>query len=207
LPEELDPDYDLSLGPKSNKGHQAWIDALRAAGVAVIDPTDVLWEQRQDVALFPKTDTHWTPAAMRLTARQIAPWVRQHLGPGVLRSNFSGRDIAYAFHGDSSPLKTSSTPDLHVTLTQTLENGRPAVFDDSAPVLVIGDSYAQIFAEQSAGFPHLLAAEIGAPVQSKAEVGIRASDMAAQAQAPNVLEHKKVVILVFSLRKIVVNRW
>lgn len=207
LPVELDPEYDPARGPLLNQGHAEWLSALRQAGVEVIDPTETLWKRRDESPLFQTTDTHWSQFAMAVTAQAIAPTINDWLGPDVPRKPIGRRTFVYARMGDLSS-SVEGASELRDTLVQALADDRPAQFGDESPVLVIGDSYAEILHDDSASFSHVLALELGLPVQSAAQWGVQARDMARQIDAsPGLLTEKKVVVLVFSLRKIRVNNW
>ncbi len=207
LPEELDSAYDVSSGPLLNDGHDAWFAALRQAGVDLFDPTPALWNNRNVAPLFFKLDTHWTQFAKIITARAIAPSINHWLDPATTRISPAERSVTIQFVSDSNgPAQT--VPDMTIEQMQLLIDGGAAQFGDDAPVLVIGDSYAEQFCSEGAGFSQMLARELKVPVQNAAAFGVPASRMAQQVGASSaLLAKKKIVVLLFALRKIQCNDW
>lgn len=203
-PHDLDDAPGAADAPRLNAGHDQWLAELRGAGVEVFDPTQVLWNHRQETPLFFDTDTHWTQPAKIITAEALAPRVSEILGSAVARQAFTRRSVAYTFRPDSDEARDH----LSGTHFQLLADGRPAIFDQTAPLLVLGDSYAAHFSDEGAGFPQMLALATGVPVQSAAEFGVQASLMTAPVvRRPDLLDNKKLVVLLFSLRKIQCNDW
>jgi hypothetical protein len=208
-PEQADPQSPAPDSPLVNKGHHAWLDQLRGEGVEVCDLTDMLWANRGTGPLFYLPDTHWTQHAMHLAARSLAPRLDQLVDARTERQAFSLRPLAYVMSGDLAFHAPESVQPIHERLMCLYGERGPLHFGDSAPVLVLGDSYAEQFETEGGGFAQLLAYETRLPVQSAAVRGIRASQMLGPsvAQNPRLLENKQVVVLVFSIRKLQVNDW
>ncbi len=208
-PDRVDPEYKLSDGPLLNKGHHAWIDSLRSQGVEVIDVTDALWARRGEAPLFFATDTHWTQFAMRVAAASIAPRVDELVGDAIPRQRFEQKTFRHAMRGDISNRPSTMEEDVvEEQVRLVFPQASPDLFGDDAPVLILGDSYAEQFARNQAGFAQMLSLETGLPVQSAAQFGVQASQMVRQATArPELLTKKRVVLLAFSIRKIQCNDW
>lgn len=204
---EIDPNYDVSLGADLNEGHARWMSAAAARGIEVFDPTEILWGHRDETMFF-KTDTHWSPRTMDLVASALAPRIEAALGPAVPRVPFQTRAAKYSYRGDVSENPHPDQYDIHADYIQLVEDGRPLSFGDEAEVLVTGDSNAEQLAPQSGAFAHLLASHTGMPVQNDAVIGIQASRMVSRLDVslPPV-RNKKVVVLVFAIRKLVCNDW
>lgn len=63
--------------PAQHRYAEPLLDALRAGGIAVYDPTDMLREARQQHLLYFRTDTHWNARGADIAfegLRQLAGW-------------------------------------------------------------------------------------------------------------------------------------
>jgi hypothetical protein len=75
-------------------------------------------------------------------------------------------------------------------------------------VLVIGDSFAGIYASDGSSMAHQLMAELGVEVQSQAVVGAKADQLRAPlASDPERLKKKRVVVMVHTIRLLLCCDW
>ena len=215
-PERLWRDADGS-GLPDNPEVERTLSRLREAGVEVVDPTpDLLAAKLEGEEVFLPLDTHWSPAGARRVAERVArrlrslPAVAAALGEPV---PFDGRHIRVAGRGDVYDMLAYSDAGrlfdrreveiFQVAMTATGDPPR----DLSSPVLVLGDSLSAVFSDPAlglgrrAGFPELLAAELGSPVDWIAMPGGGAAQARRTLQLrPGGLEGKAVVVWQVSRR-------
>lgn len=135
----------------------AWRQQLTDAGVAVLPVTDLLRRRAYDGDAYLHQDTHWTPATMLAIARRIAfhPVVSEHTGTRIWR-----RDArAVTSHGDLSrlldlPARSSVAVPQSVQISQVSDglSGSPWASDPTAPVLLLGDSFTNIYQSPELGW-------------------------------------------------------
>ncbi|MBI5831589.1 MAG: hypothetical protein HZB16_04665 [Armatimonadetes bacterium] len=132
-------------------------------GVEALDPTDLLWAERAG-GVYLRTDTHWNPRGMALTAQAVADRLN-HLGwlEAAPRTAYhAAPEVRVPWHGDLIRMlglrdgAAWPAPES-VTLTPVQDDqGRPWRPGVAPPLVVAGDSYSDAFAAQQAGFvPHL----------------------------------------------------
>ena len=113
----------------------------------MLDVTDDLWQAkaRPGGKLFLNLDTHWTPHGLSVVADRVAAHVKPHL-PGPAQLALTTRSQTVTNFGDllrmlevqsGSGLFTPQT----VEIVQVLDGDKLAEGDDSAPVLLLGDSF------------------------------------------------------------------
>jgi alginate O-acetyltransferase complex protein AlgJ len=90
-----------------------------------------------------KTDTHWRPEAMELVARELAKLLSGL--PVVDEPDFEERSVTVTNDGDIAVMLGVTYPKETVTIRQVRKGGRPWESSDDADVLVLGDSYANIY--------------------------------------------------------------
>jgi alginate O-acetyltransferase complex protein AlgJ len=213
LPEEVWPGYPASAGPAWNRDREAFKARLVQAGVDVMDVTDELWRAKEQPgeSLFLRLDTHWTPRALSLVADRLAAHVR----PCLLRTvkhAFTTRTQHVTNFGDLlrilelQPSSGLFKPET-VEIIQVLEGHALARGDDSSPVLLLGDSFANIYRRKEmewgdgAGLGEQLMLRLGVGVQVIAINGGGATAVRETlAQKPVGLRHKKVVVWACSAR-------
>jgi hypothetical protein len=62
--------------PVQSPGYRAKLEKLKAAGIAVIDPSQQLWDMRKKTPLFFRTDSRWTPEHRKEVALETAKTIR-----------------------------------------------------------------------------------------------------------------------------------
>jgi alginate O-acetyltransferase complex protein AlgJ len=211
-PEKVWGGYPRDAGPAWNSDRAAFLARLARKGVDVVDPTDDLWRARaggQD--LYLARDTHWTPAGLRVTAARLADHIRPLLG-AVERTAFTRRPATVSGTGDllrmlELPAGRSPFPTQTVEVVQAMDGDRFARGGDEAPVLLLGDSFTNVYSRkelewgEGAGLGETLMLELGVAVQVIAVNGGGAT-LAREALAarPAALAKKKVVVWAFSSR-------
>lgn len=175
---------------------------LERTGVEVVDLFPVLLDREQGGGAFLKQDTHWTPGAMVEAAGRVADRIGAAAHPaGELREvsgksqgdlvGMLGMDGASAVFGPESVL---------------LKRVDPAR-TDRRDVLLLGDSFANIYEDpalgfgEAAGFPSHLSRSLGGRIQTIAINGggaTRVREVFARLPAPRFAEVRTVVWLISS---------
>jgi alginate O-acetyltransferase complex protein AlgJ len=132
---------------------------LRAAGVAVFDPTPATVDTTA-APRFLAQDTHWTPAWMAEVARALAAFVtaEAHLPPPQKPASWHAVPQTVSRVGDIvTMLQLSDAQTLFAPQTITVaqvqdEGGQPWQPSASADVLLMGDSFANIFTMPAMGW-------------------------------------------------------
>jgi len=195
------------------------------AGAAplVLDPAPRLWSRRPDGAQFLRTDSHWTPDAMTAVARETAAPVAALLGltlPAAAELprrevRGTGDTAAMLELPDTSPLRA---PQSVITRPVRRPGGADWQPDRSSPVLVVGDSYTNIYSAaelgwgSSAGFAEQLSHLLGFAVDRLArnDAGARAAREMVAAEAgrdASWLAGKKVVVWPLAMREVANGDW
>jgi len=172
-----------------------------------------LWNAKAQSAesLFLKLDTHWTPRGLAVAADRLAAHVQTHL-PGSVQPRFATRKQRVTNFGDllrileiepSSGLFAPQT----VEIVQVLKDGELATGDDSSPVLLLGDSFTNIYRRKEmewgngAGLGEQLMLRLGLGVQVIAINGGGATAVRETlAHKPAAWRQKKVVVWACSAR-------
>lgn len=126
---------------KGNKSFDEFKKQVESFGVTVLDFTDDFKSMRKDgVESYLKTDTHWTPEAMRLAAKKTA----EAIGDAEAGSE-DGAKATITARGDiANMLKLPDVDDIFPK--QTVEVVQYDVVQDRASdVLLLGDSFTNIF--------------------------------------------------------------
>ena len=215
-PDALDPGLPLDLAPR-NPGVRPFFEALSEAGVATLDVVPGLIElRREGRPAFLERDTHWTPEAMERVARQVAERVRPLAGGAAVvaaSSPFDRRHLSFEGIGDVTSMLPWALDSgrwrphrLELTQVAGSRDGRPPI-DPSSPILVLGDSFTQVFSDpmlgmgRGAGFAEHLAAALEHPVDVIASRGGGANaSRRALALRPRPLAGKRVVVWELTVR-------
>ena len=195
------------------------MEDLTAAGIEVVDLFPLLRELPAEADRFLKQDTHWTPAAMSGTARLLADRIAAAgVERGVERGALVTRieTIARESRGDLVGMLGVKMDSEPVTLQRVVKetDGTLFVSDPASPVVVLGDSFVNIFEDPSlgfaagekdsigAGFSSHLAAALARPVHTIAINGGGASAVreAFAALPGEVIAKKKIVVWLLSSR-------
>jgi hypothetical protein len=204
-----------------NPSYPAWLADLRRAGVLIFDPADVLAAERGTGSLYLTTDTHWRPEAMELVAGRLADVVASQVvlpaaaDPGYRIERAEQRNTGDTARMLDLPERSTLFPPESVWLARVLlpdgSSWRPS---RDADVLVLGDSFSNIYTLESmgwgtsAGFVEHLGYALRRPVDR-----IIQNDQASFAtrailqQDPDRLRGKRVVIYQFAARELAFGDW
>ncbi|HUS80669.1 MAG TPA: hypothetical protein VM283_05325 [Armatimonadota bacterium] len=215
-PEWLSRRYQLGDGPPSNQDMQAFLDAMQRAGIPAIYPAEALWRGKLSGPMYLREDTHWTPEGMALAVDELARALGEGpAGPGGPTT----RALAVTRHGDLYDMLglpgylPAPLPPETVTVQQVVDaSGRPVEPDAESPVVLLGDSFTNIFSVAAmgwgdhAGLGEQLALRLGGPVDIIAlnDGGVNTARMNL-ARRPDALAGKRVVVWQFAARDLVVS--
>ncbi|MES1175518.1 MAG: hypothetical protein ABUL62_14445 [Myxococcales bacterium] len=206
-----------------NPDFRALLRELQGRGVAVLDVAPGVVSNS---SLFLAQDTHWTPSFMERVARDLASYVKQ-LTPLPESSN-GGRWHAVpqpmARLGDLvDMLKLPETQSAFQPQSVTVHSvrdaeGNPWEADEQADVLLLGDSFTNIFSLEgmgwgdAAGLAPQLSLALGRPLDviAQNDAGAFATRQALArelASGSDRLHGKRVVIWEFASRELSVGDW
>jgi len=218
LPDKLSRTSKLEPGSPRNASFDAFRRRLGEAGVRLFDPTEAL--VRTPGEPFLRTDSHWSPEGMDAVARELAatldlpeteptPWRRES-------SEITG-------HGDLVRLlelpegQTIFEPET-IAIERVLGPEGEWRPEKDAPVLVLGDSFTNVFSQEElgwgtgAGFAERLAFHLGRPVARIAlndggDLEVRRELARRLAVGELDLETTRVVIYQFAARELSIGDW
>jgi alginate O-acetyltransferase complex protein AlgJ len=211
--------------PIANRSFEAFAARLRARGVDVLDATPILAAARRESGRpqYLRTDTHWTPEGMERVAAAVAERLRRVLPPAPPRP-LGRRQLRANHRGDlAGALRLPAWPPLYrdetVEIAQVVDDaGEPWRPDPGAEVLLLGDSYANIYGDPTfgwgdgAGLVEQIAFHLGRPLDRLAITGGgpasplgALSDQAAQGR--DRLSGKRVVIFELVTLELLHGEW
>ncbi|MCK5806565.1 MAG: hypothetical protein KAI66_27290, partial [Lentisphaeria bacterium] len=224
-PEQLlDPKLCEAPEPRIDSAHQAFYGELRNAGVNVLDLAPLLLTHRADSAgpVYCKQDTHFSPRACVLIAKQVAKHLEDKAWFGALnRRDYQSRAETITITGDLCREMGKDTPqkeELAIRRVGQDAEMTPVEPDESSPVLLLSDSHGLVFHAgnemhaRGAGLPDQLAKELGFPVDLLAVMGsaarpARVSLYRRIRRNPDYLKQKKVIIWCFTVREFTNSSW
>ena len=202
-------------------GFDAWRAELERAGVLMFDPANSLMAAKQahHGAAYLKTDSHWTPEAMHQCATDLADFLtsKRLLDRGTVKATLAPTPVTNL--GDLAhmlQMPAGSRRFVEERIEIAAVRGEPGVnwlADRASPVLLLGDSFSNIFSLESmrwgkdAGFAEHLGAALGTPVDSilqngGGETGTRQQLDHELAAGNDRLAGKKVVVWELSATQI-----
>lgn len=198
-----------------NPSWRAFVADLEAAGVEVFTPPPVT---------FLRTDSHWTPDAVDATAAALARWIEEQIvlaPPDPTTSVLIRTPRTVTATGDVAAMLTlPESWNLIAPETVTIERvedagGRAWEPDHEAPVLLLGDSFTNVYSRpelgwgDSAGLAEQLSFHLGWSVDALAindgtdlQVRQRLAGWPAERLAP-----KRLVIYQLALRELAFGDW
>jgi hypothetical protein len=221
-PEQFATAYERRREPLQNPSYDAFVADLERAGVLVFDPAPLLAAARFSSPQFLATDTHWRPEAMEAVAGQLAALIRQRVPlPDVAPPGFRIEERAVSNTGDTAAmLDLPAGQTLHrpeeVWIRQVREtDGGPWRSSRDADVLVLGDSFTNIYALESmgwgssAGFVEHLSVALGRPADRivQNDDGAWATRALLQQAGPTRLAGTRIVIWQFATRELAFGDW
>ncbi len=212
--------------------------SLAATGLRVIDLADGLWALKTNDPtagpVYLRDDTHWTPRGMAWTAGELARQVRHEAWfaalPPVAYPNFPAVTTPVRGFGDLVEKLGARAPEqlfepASLTLTHWPDpaGGPPAPPDRESPIVLLGDSFVNIFDDPGLGFAPSslppgqrigagLAAHLAQALQRPLDVHAVNGEGATgvrrwlAGRGDSALRSKKLVIWVLSERDLILSR-
>lgn len=204
--------------PLRNPAETSLFDRLHQAGVPVIDAAALL--AATEPPAFLRTDTHWTPRAMRHVAEQTATTIHQL---GVLPPDADPIPVLWEQSeiqhlGDIAEM-LAFPPGQTLIPPETILHTRAELKTDAPPtVLLLGDSFSNIFSldamgwGEGGGFADHLAAALRQPVRRivRNDAGASATrEMLSRdlARGEDRLDGIHVVVWQFAARELKFGDW
>jgi hypothetical protein len=221
-PDKLVASLTDSAEPLQNRSYSALVDSLVKDGVLIFDPAAVLFAAKRSGSQYLATDTHWRPEAMELVAERLSAFVNQHvtLPPSVAPGwRIEEREVSSL--GDTAvmldlPSGQQLYPAERVTISRVVTaDGGAWRSDRSADVLVLGDSFANIYSlaslgwGDSAGLVEQLSYVLGRPIDRiiQNDDGAFATREMLRQSGADRLSGKRVVIWQFAARELAFGDW
>lgn len=219
------PQVLLDLGDKVSASREKISPKGLPLAPSVIDVTSKLWRRKAETGdeQFLKTDSHWTPGAMSATADHVAQEISV-AGVNPAAEKLVAEKQQVSATGDTAMMLAlpASSP-LLATQSVVIEqirtgDGQPWQANRKSPVLVLGDSYVNIYSAEGlgwgsgAGFAEQLSLRLGSRVDriARNDAGAKSAREMLAAEAgknPGWLEGKKVVVWVMAAREFVRGDW
>jgi alginate O-acetyltransferase complex protein AlgJ len=206
--------------------YERWKQTLEAGGVVVFDSAKALSEAKADHrdGTYLKTDSHWNPVGMKRVASGVASYLldQQLVAKGMVAAqeiSTNARNAGDLLRMLRLPEQVSKTWEETTQISVVRKSdGSKWLPDRHAPVLVLGDSFCNIFSMagmgwgEDAGFTEHLGAALMQPVDAILRNGDGAhatrSMLARELNAgQNRLEGKKVVVWEFAASQITEGIW
>jgi alginate O-acetyltransferase complex protein AlgJ len=210
-----------------NSSYRQFLDEMAAEGVLLCDVTAVL-ARHCDIsgnAAYLATDTHWRPEAMELAAMELARTLERRALLSAAVDRASRRTSADARNlGDIARMlelrhdQRMFREEVVTIRPVTDAAGQPWQPDPNAEVLLLGDSFANIYSLEmmnwgrTAGLAEQLSLALNRPVDTilRNDEGAYATrDILSRAlqQGDDRLAGKKVVVWQFAARELAVGDW
>jgi len=223
-PEQLSGRYAADGETVSNPSFAAFLARLADQQIRVLDPTPLLAEARESGGepLYLRTDTHWTPQAVDLVADRLASAVRGLVDPQQGDPvRYSSQAALVSHHGDLAEMLEipARFPPQEVRIDVVrYEDGAPWRRQRSAEVLLLGDSFTNIYSQQGLGWGVSagLAERLSFHLQQPVDALVRNDDgaVASRLLLSRELAHEgdrlagvRLVIWEFSARELSVGDW
>jgi len=215
-PEWLSRRYREQDGPADNRDMPAFLDAMQRAGITVVYPAEAMWRARPGTLMYLKQDTHWTPEGMAVAADELEQALDEDLhgsdGLTIRPLQVTCNGDLYDMLGLPSYLH-APLPCQSVTVQQVIDAfGRPVEPDPQSPVVLLGDSFTNIYslAEMGWGDHAGLGEQLALRLERRVDIialndgGVN-SARATLVRRPDALSGKRLVIWQFAARDLVVK--
>ena len=202
-----------------NPSFAALVDELSRAGLEVFDPSGILRTGRTAAPQYLATDTHWRPEVMESVAVALSARLRASVpaaaDPGYRIERASVTNIGDITRMLDLPATTALYPAEEVWLRRVLQpDGTPWRAERDSEVLLLGDSFANIYSLQSmgwgtsAGLAEHLSLALGRPLDRIVQNDAGAyAPREILARDPDRLTGKRVVIYQFAERELAFGDW
>ena len=223
-PEQLG--LEASVAPVRNVSFSQFAEEMRAAEIVLFDPAPLLADLGAlGDPVYLARDTHWRPDAVVAVAQELARFLeRETQLPEQEPVSLDTRRVRVSDRGDivgllDLPAKWSPYPSETVEVRQILTaDGRPWRPNPTADVLLLGDSFANIFSLEAmgwgtaAGLAEQLSFALGRPVDrlvQNANGAFASREALARelARGRDRLAGKRAVVYQFATRELTHGDW
>ncbi len=225
-PEFLSQADARSRIPLQNPSYGSFLDSLTRAGIDYLDVSQALARRKRLIGpQFLRTDTHWTPEAMESAVALLADKIRgiDTAQGGPLIELRQSAQVVEGIGDIAAMLKLPVNSHLYSKETIVIRpviqaNGDPWSPDQSADILVLGDSFFNIFSLEemgwgvSAGFVEQLSFSLQRPLDAilRNDAGALATrELLSQelARGRDRLDGKRLVVWEFAMRELASGDW
>jgi alginate O-acetyltransferase complex protein AlgJ len=220
-PEMLARRYADARGVLQNPSYSVFVDNLKRDGVLVFDPSEALAASRRSGPQYLTTDTHWRPETMEEVAELLGGFIAAHVrlpvkaDPGYRIERPEVRNTGDAARMLDLPDDEPLFPLEAVWLRRVLQpDGSPWRSSRDGDVLVLGDSFSNIYALESmgwgtsAGFAEQVSYTLRRPVDRLVQNDEGAFATRAMLERdPDRLNGKRVVVYQFAARELAFGDW
>lgn len=210
-----------ATGVLQNPSYAAFVNDLRRDGVLVFDPSEALAAARRTGPQYLATDTHWRPETMEVAAERLGDFIAARVGlpvtadPGYRLERPEVRNTGDIARMLDLPDDAALFPPETVWLRRVLQaDGSPWRSSRDADVLVLGDSFSNVYALESmgwgtsAGLAEQLSYTLRRPVDRLVQNDEGAfATRAMLRQDPDRLDGKRVVVYQFAARELAFGDW
>lgn len=222
-PEQLASGFDGVSAALQNPSYERFMVRLREADVMVYDPGPLLMQRKQlGESQYLATDTHWSPKAMQAVAEQIAEQLADKL-PSAEQDRYAQQHQTVSNLGDVAVmLKLPESQTLYkpqeITIAPVQVEGVPWTATPNAPVLLLGDSFSNIYSQaelgwgEGAGLAEQLSFALKLPldrivINAGGAHATRQRLAAELARTPQRLDGVRVVLWQFAQRELLAGDW
>ena len=219
--------YRRASPPPQNPSYAEFCRRLEMHGIDYLDVAAELWRTGQDeaVPLYLRTDTHWAPEAVEQAARYVGlGLIERGLKPRPSAGRYLQRPLDVENLGDIARMLNPTPTQAErwrqkVTSQRVVDaTGRSWRSDPRADVLLLGDSFSNIYSDPSLGWGvgSGLAEQLSFVLQSPVDkIALNAGGALASRRAlrrhlvgaTGRLEGKRVVIYQFAVRELSEGDW
>lgn len=220
-PEKFSGRYDGHGEALHNRSFAEFKAALESNGVLVFDCADALADakRRTGKRQYLANDTHWTPQAVELAATLLSEFIEERVElPAVRAPAYASVESAVGNIGDLA--RMFNLPLREQTATRQVTRAKSYLWrpDRDADVLVLGDSFTNIYSldamgwGEAAGLAEQLSVEMKRPLDRIARNGdgafaTRQILSRELARGRDRLAGKKLVIWQFASSELSVGNW
>jgi alginate O-acetyltransferase complex protein AlgJ len=219
-PEMLARRYRDATGVLQNPSYRTFVDDLRREGILVFDPSEALATARRTGPQHLATDTHWRPESMEVVAELLGSFIAAAGLPTTADPGYRIERLEVRNTGDVArmldlPADHVRFPPESVWLRRILHpDGSPWRSSRDADVLLLGDSFSNIYSLESmgwgtsAGVAEQLSYALGRPIDrlvQNDEGAFATREMLGR--DPDRLNGKRVVVYQFAAGQLAFGDW
>jgi alginate O-acetyltransferase complex protein AlgJ len=220
-PEKLASRYTDADRILQNPSYRQFVADVEARGVLVFDPSDALLSARRVEPQYLATDSHWRPESMEAIAELLGGFIAAHVRlPEAADPGYRVERMEVANRGDID--RMLDLPDDHglfapeaVWLRRVLQpDGQPWRPSPDADVLVLGDSFSNIYTLESMGWGTSagLVEQLSYALRRRIDRIVQNDEGAFATRAmlqrnPARLDRTRVVVYQFAMRELAFGDW